>query len=99
MSARAFREARDLLLKHRTDYAAACAQFRWPLLERFNWAITRSIFAFIRERVAPYKRIRRIEFGDLPKTISGKILRVQLRAGEQDPSRIPAPNEFREEET
>jgi acetyl-CoA synthetase len=32
--------------------------------------------------VAPYKRIRRLEFGDLPKTISGKIRRVELRAQE-----------------
>ena len=32
-----------------------------------------------RQRVAPYKRIRRIEFADLPKTVSGKIRRVELR--------------------
>jgi acetyl-CoA synthetase len=57
----------------------------------------KSIFAFMRERVAPYKRIRRIEFGELPKTISGKIRRVQLRAGEQDPSQRH-PLEFREED-
>jgi acetyl-CoA synthetase len=37
---------------------------------------------FCRTRVAPYKRIRRIEFADLPKTISGKIRRVELRAQE-----------------
>jgi acetyl-CoA synthetase len=47
--------------------------------------LARSIMAFCRERVAPYKRIRRIEFADLPKTISGKIRRVELR--EQDRSR------------
>jgi len=41
-----------------------------------------SLFAFIRERVASYKRVRRIEFSELPKTISGKIRRVQLRAME-----------------
>jgi acetyl-CoA synthetase len=35
--------------------------------------------AFCRDRVAPYKRIRRVEFADLPKTISGKIRRVELR--------------------
>ena len=34
------------------------------------------------EHLAPYKRIRRIEFADLPKTISGKIRRVELRADE-----------------
>ena len=38
-----------------------------------------SIFSFLRDRLAPYKRIRRIEFSDLPKTISGKIRRVELR--------------------
>jgi len=44
--------------------------------------LARDIMAFCRERVAPYKRIRRIEFADLPKTISGKIRRVELRAQE-----------------
>jgi acetyl-CoA synthetase len=42
----------------------------------------RSIFAFLRERLAPYKRIRRIEFAELPKTISGKIRRGELRRAE-----------------
>lgn len=37
------------------------------------------IFAFLRERLAPYKRIRRLEFAELPKTVSGKIRRVDLR--------------------
>jgi acetyl-CoA synthetase len=37
------------------------------------------ILTFSRERLAPYKRVRRIEFSDLPKTISGKIRRVELR--------------------
>jgi acetyl-CoA synthetase len=37
------------------------------------------ILAHCRERLAPYKRIRRIEFATLPKTISGKIRRVELR--------------------
>lgn len=43
------------------------------------------IFRFVRTRLAPYKRIRRLEFSDLPKTISGKIRRVQLRALESSP--------------
>ncbi|HEX3481818.1 MAG TPA: AMP-binding protein [Kofleriaceae bacterium] len=42
-------------------------------------ALGREIFEFIRERLAPYKRIRKIEFASLPKTISGKIRRVELR--------------------
>jgi len=47
--------------------------------------LAQSIMAFCRERVAPYKRIRRVEFGDLPKTISGKIRRVELRGQETAP--------------
>ncbi len=50
--------------------------------------LAQSIMAFCRERVAPYKRIRRIEFADLPKTISGKIRRVELR-GQETASRPP----------
>ncbi len=46
--------------------------------------LARDIFAFVRGKLAPYKRIRRIEFADLPKTISGKIRRVQLRAREEE---------------
>jgi acetyl-CoA synthetase len=41
-----------------------------------------AILAYTRERLAPYKRIRRLEFADLPKTISGKIRRVELRQQE-----------------
>ena len=44
--------------------------------------LARDIFAFLRANLAPYKRIRRLEFADLPKTISGKIRRGELRAGE-----------------
>ncbi|MFE6229194.1 AMP-binding protein [Streptomyces sp. NPDC057854] len=39
----------------------------------------RSLFAHSRAVLAPYKRVRRIEFADLPKTVSGKIRRVELR--------------------
>lgn len=40
------------------------------------------IMRHAREELAPYKRIRRIEFAELPKTISGKIRRVELRERE-----------------
>ena len=54
-----------------TAHATACPE------------LARAIFAFSRENLAPYKRLRRIEFVvELPKTISGKIRRVQLRAQE-----------------
>lgn len=45
-------------------------------------ATARELFAFLGRRLAPYKRIRRIEFAELPKTISGKIRRVELRRQE-----------------
>src|SRR4051794_29156936 len=44
----------------------------------------RAILEFARDNLAPYKRIRRLEFGDLPKTISGKIRRVELRSREAE---------------
>ena len=39
----------------------------------------RAIFEFCKAKLAPYKRVRRLEFAVLPKTISGKIRRVELR--------------------
>ncbi|EKX66133.1 AMP-dependent synthetase [Streptomyces ipomoeae] len=37
------------------------------------------LFEHSRSTLAPYKRIRRLEFADLPKTVSGKIRRIELR--------------------
>src|SRR3984885_2248590 len=34
-----FIAARELLFKHREDYASAYREFRWPKLDRFNWAL------------------------------------------------------------
>ncbi|HEX3649901.1 MAG TPA: AMP-binding protein [Pseudonocardiaceae bacterium] len=59
------------------------------------------ILRFARENLAPYKRIRRLEFAELPKTISGKIRRVELRGRETDVHADPAapvPGEYREED-
>ncbi len=46
--------------------------------------LAKEIFLFLRGSLAPYKRVRRLEFSDLPKTISGKIRRVQLRSLEAE---------------
>ncbi len=46
--------------------------------------VARSILAHARARLAPWQRVRRIEFAELPKTISGKIRRVELRARETE---------------
>ncbi|MGW4524750.1 AMP-binding protein [Amycolatopsis sp. NPDC004378] len=43
-----------------------------------------AILRYARENLAPYKRIRRLEFAGLPKTISGKIRRVELRQREEE---------------
>ncbi|HVB05307.1 MAG TPA: AMP-binding protein [Acidimicrobiales bacterium] len=43
----------------------------------------RSILAHCRAVLPPYKRVRRLEFAELPKTISGKIRRVELREAER----------------
>jgi acetyl-CoA synthetase len=56
-----------------------------------------AIFAYAREHMSPFARIRRLEFTELPKTISGKIRRVELRAAEQEKHAEPdaaPPGEF-----
>ncbi len=57
-----------------------------------------SIFQHSRKALAPYKRVRRLEFVDLPKTISGKIRRVQLRTAEAGRASARPQSEFREED-
>jgi acetyl-CoA synthetase len=61
-----------------------------------------SILRYARDHLAPWQRVRRIEFAELPKTISGKIRRVELRgredelaAGEGDAARE---NEWRDDQ-
>jgi acetyl-CoA synthetase len=63
-------------------------------------ALALSIFRHLRAVLAPYKRIRRIEFAELPKTISGKIRRVELRRAEIDHAAadVRTPGEWREED-
>jgi acetyl-CoA synthetase len=59
-----------------------------------------SIFRHCRTALAPFKRVRRIEFAELPKTISGKIRRVELRRTEAQNRRDDkrATLEFREDD-
>lgn len=60
--------------------------------------VAESILKYSREHLAPYKRIRRLEFTELPKTISGKIRRVELRLaeGEQHSKGQVSPKEYRD---
>jgi acetyl-CoA synthetase len=64
-------------------------------------ATAKSIFTHVNGRVSPYQRIRRLEFAELPKTISGKIRRVELRSIEISRSLSAGarrPHEFFEED-
>ncbi len=64
--------------------------------------IARSIFEHSRGNLAGYKRVRRLEFAELPKTVSGKIRRVDLRSREnalrEQSENARAENEYWEED-
>ena len=65
--------------------------------QQANAALAAELFQFSREHLAPYKMPRKIEFvTELPKTISGKIKRVELRAlqAERMAKKIEVPLEF-----
>ena len=51
----------------------------------------RQIMAYARDHLAPYLKVRRVEFFELPKTISGKIRRVELRKREDEAHRSCTP--------
>ncbi|GGW20241.1 AMP-dependent synthetase [Streptomyces capoamus] len=54
----------------------------------------KAIFEHSRQVLAPYKRVRRLEFGALPKTVSGKIRRIELR----EATAAGSGDEYREED-
>lgn len=106
-------ELESILIEHRAVAEAAVVPSPDPirlsvpkayLLLKPGFEPTREtaldVFRFVRERLAPFKRVRRIEFTDLPKTISGKIRRVQLRSmeGERYEQHSRGATEFREED-
>ncbi|MEY9214888.1 AMP-binding protein [Thermobifida halotolerans] len=60
-----------------------------------------SILRYARENLAPFQRVRRLEFAELPKTISGKIRRVELRQREEEIAADgsgTAPREWRDDQ-
>ena len=67
------------LLHLRHDEPAQTRAAHAPVVSGPDRATADAIFAHARRNLAPYQRIRRIEFMELPKTISGKIRRVDLR--------------------
>ncbi len=104
-------ELESALIEHRTIAEAAVVPspdpIRWHVPKAFitlkpayqpSDELAREIFQFIRGRLGSYKRIRRIEFSELPKTISGKIRRVQLRRIESEPREGRRPREYWEDD-
>ncbi|OMB77140.1 AMP-binding protein [Mycolicibacterium conceptionense] len=65
-----------------------------------NAATAKDVMAYARDHLAPYLKVRRVEFFDLPKTISGKIRRVELRKREDAAHQAgePISTEFRYED-
>jgi acetyl-CoA synthetase len=91
-------ELESALIEHNAVAEAAVVpspdEIRWNVPKAFitlkpgiepTRELAKDILTFCRKRLGPYKRIRRLEFSELPKTISGKIRRVQLRAIEKEP--------------
>jgi acetyl-CoA synthetase len=62
--------------------------------------LAQELLRFARARLSPYKRIRRLQFAELPKTLSGKVRRVELRKREEDlrAEGGRAPNEYWEQD-
>src|SRR3978361_281796 len=58
-----------------------------------------AVLQYAREQLPPFQRARRLQFFDLPKTISGKIRRVELRQREADAARegVVLPDEWRDD--
>ncbi|MFE5284521.1 AMP-binding protein [Nocardia sp. NPDC056611] len=65
-----------------------------------NAETARAILEYARDHLAPYLRVRRVEFTELPKTISGKIRRVDLRHREEQAHAegVTIPTEYRYED-
>ena len=106
-------ELESALIEHEAVAEAACVPSPDPLRgvvpkafvilkpgQEPSRELALAIFRFLRRRLSPFKRVRRLEFSDLPKTISGKIRRVELRQAEQARAAGPdrRPREFWEED-
>jgi len=77
-STQAFSQAREFLLRHRTDYDAAMAGFRWPRLPRFNWAID-WFDEFARNNTRTALRIVH-DVGDQPREVSATFAELSGRS-------------------
>jgi long-chain acyl-CoA synthetase len=87
------RELEDVLMEHpavkecavvgKVDEMAGEIPKAFIVLKEGASASEKELMDFVKERIAPYKRIREIEFRkELPKTILGKALRRELRKEE-----------------
>lgn len=65
-----------------------------------NADTAKALMCYARDHLAPYLKVRRVEFFELPKTVSGKIRRVELRRREDEAHRsgTPIEGEYRYED-
>jgi len=67
-----------------------------------GWEPTRdtalAVLRHARENLPPFQRVRRIEFSELPKTVSGKIRRVELREREQQDAAQESTTQWRDDQ-
>lgn len=63
-----------------------------------NADTAKAIMAYARDHLAPYLKVRRVEFYELPKTVSGKIRRVELRRRETEHTGRSITAEYRYED-
>jgi long-chain acyl-CoA synthetase len=69
----------DAAVIPKADYEAGEVPKAFIVLKDGQQASIEELMAFVEERVAPYKKLREVEFvASIPKTPSGKILRREL---------------------
>lgn len=101
-----FLQARDLLLTHRTDYARACAEFRWPQLlpqDSFNWALdyfdpmaraNNALALWIVTDGQPDIRLTFAELSERSSRLAGYLRRSGVQRGDRVLLMLPAAAEL-----
>jgi acetyl-CoA synthetase len=94
VNAAPFVAARDFLLRHREDYVTAYRDFRWPKLDRFNWALD-YFDVMARDNAQPALWLVDDEGGEVKLSFAGlsersnQIANMLRRLGVQRGDRIP----------
>ena len=90
----------DAAVIPKADFEAGEVPKAFVVLKDGQQASMDDIMSFVAERVAPYKKLRELEFvASIPKTASGKILRRELIEAERAKNPSPSPSPARGGET